>query len=176
MQFSNQLTEMLDAVKRIEGLNRAAKSPDGSLVRPSEGEGEDAVYSVADTELLSCLGVLDPSMAAEIAKLLSLELPRSLQELSTINSPTLLKASQFGAQLCAVLWDKEWKLDDSMRDVSNVNLEDFVQTATRGLEFEAFRAREAAITNAILRTYSWVYDRHPPTGSKGVLKWSSFPD
>jgi len=51
---------------------------------------------------------------------------------------------------------------------------------TEGLRFDAFHQREAAVTDAIMQTYAWIYQRNPAKeplahSTPGVLKWASFP-
>lgn len=64
------------------------------------------------------------------------------------------------------IWDPEWQLEDSRRlvsavqDSSKIDLKSVALQLTRGLKFEAFQSREAAIADCILQTYSWIFD--PP--------------
>ncbi|KXX75781.1 hypothetical protein MMYC01_207456 [Madurella mycetomatis] len=89
--------------------------------------------------------------------------------------------SELHSELFNRLWAPDWQLDDSIRDrsvlsaMSKDDIRSTAATVSRSLRFEAFEAREAAITESILQTYSWIYDRDPKT-SEGSFSWSSFPE
>ncbi|KAK0720832.1 hypothetical protein B0H67DRAFT_682675 [Lasiosphaeris hirsuta] len=86
-------------------------------------------------------------------------------------------------ELRCIIWDPEWQPEESrlhvpgVRDPSEIGLKYVALQLTRGLKFEEFQSREAAIADCILQTYSWIFD--PPfqvTTPDGENTWSSFPD
>lgn len=88
-------------------------------------------------------------------------------------------ASLITTDLQTVLWNPDWKLDPSMANIESLQPETIRTVSSvviRGLEFEAFQARKAAIADSILQTYSWIFDREDTRPGGEALKWSCFPD
>jgi hypothetical protein len=88
-------------------------------------------------------------------------------------------AAMIEDELPTVLWNPDWKLDPSMANIESSHQEAIRAGASkvvRRLQFEAFQAREAAIADSILQTYSWIYDREGTRPGGEALKWSCFPD
>ena len=84
-----------------------------------------------------------------------------------------------------VIWARDWTLDPSMRTMlANDKMRDATRIITRALTFSDFQARgdgiampvSASTNDEIIQTYSWIYNRGPPSNVNGLLEWTSFPD
>jgi len=185
VHFSNQLAEILNLCKRVDHC--VAQRGRGMVNNDLSAEVR-AIEEVTDFELLQPHGIQPQTgvtpIAPRIQTLLQAGENLSLTGLGGSIVDILGRGSRPAANLITselqtVLWMPDWTLDSSMANTEPFQPEIIravASTVVRGLEFEAFQARKAAIADSVLQTYSWIYDRADTRPGGEALKWSCFPE
>ncbi|KAK3312753.1 hypothetical protein B0H66DRAFT_607812 [Apodospora peruviana] len=157
-QFTTQITNVLDTLKRIEEKTiEQSQSYKEFPDRPARSLAEVSNHiSLAD-------------MADYVRSTLAFGDQKAMREMrSDLQKATIANMDwKPDPSMSSEPWPHETFMDRNISSVARIVCESF--------HFEAFEAREAAIADSIMQTYSWIYDRHP-IRPDGEPVWSSFPD
>ncbi|KAK3312160.1 hypothetical protein B0H66DRAFT_570162 [Apodospora peruviana] len=194
--FGAQLKDVVDILRRID-----EKARDNPVAAPTE-TNLDADASALISELRSDGKLLgnyggnsDSSRAAALRMLAQAGKGYKLLDVSDdIHTTLSSRSNDMGGtgvqrlrhEILETVQDESWQPDDSIYEVPDGHGSPTIyfremahRSGLKHLHFDGSQARESAVSDTILQTYSWIYDRHPQapggTDSVGHL-WSSFPE
>ncbi|KAH8897809.1 hypothetical protein GQ53DRAFT_884669 [Thozetella sp. PMI_491] len=190
LAFTNQLTDVTNLLKGICGTPQM--TPQETSLVDKLGEWQSTAESAtahedgsSGSDMPRRPGVSEQKKSQILQALTSAAEHTPLFKLADDVIRALSEGSVSTKEICRelmqVLWQPDWKLDKSMAELSvqrglpKLDEKGIALRMAERLRFEAFQAREAAISESFAQTYSWVFDREPREGN-GKPLWSSFPN